>query len=287
MAKGISHETTLFAEPILSVGGFSITNSLLTAWIAVLVILVMVYFLRRKVKMIPGYFQSIFEIIIEQGLNLADLVTNDRKLSNKIFPISLTVFIFVLINNFLGFFPGVGSIGFIQQHGGHDVLVPLFRGGTADINTTLALGLISVIGANIFGAISIGTWKMFNKYINLEVFLSIPKKIKKDPTVLVLAPIQFFVGIFEIIGEIAKVASLSFRLFGNIFAGEVLLISMSLLVAYFVPIPFLFLEFFVGFIQALIFSILTIVYFTIAASSHDDHEHEEHTHKESENPKIA
>lgn len=273
MAKDISHESTLFAEPILSVGDFVITNSLLTSWIAVLIIIILVLFLRKKIKLVPNYFQSIFEIIIEQGLNLADLVTNDRKLSNKILPVALTVFIFVLINNFVGFLPGVGSIGFIQQHGGHDVLVPLFRGGTADINTTLALGLISVIGANIFGIVSIGAWKMFNKYINLDAFLSIPKKIKKEPTVLVLAPIQFFVGIFEIIGEIAKIASLSFRLFGNIFAGEVLLISMSLLVAYFVPIPFLFLEFFVGFIQALIFSILTIVYFTIAASSHDDHEH--------------
>lgn len=276
MATSFSHETTLFAEPIISIGSFTITNSLLTAWIAVLVIVCISFVIRRSVKKVPGTFQGIFEVLLEQALSLADLVTNSRTLSLKIIPIAFSIFVFVLVNNLLGFFPGVGSIGFIQEHGGHDVLVPLFRGGTADVNTTLALGLISVLGANIFGAIAIGTWKTINKYININVLLSIPKKIKKEPTVLILAPIHFFVGIFEIVGEIGKVASLSFRLFGNIFAGEVLLMSMSLLVAYAVPIPFLFLEVFVGFIQALIFGLLTIVYFTIAASSHDDHD----THKD-------
>lgn len=280
MATSFSHETTLFAEPIISIGSFTITNSLLTAWIAVLVIVSISFVIRRSIKKVPGKFQGIFEVLLEQALSLADLVTNSRTLSLKIIPIAFSIFVFVLVNNLLGFFPGVGSIGFIQEHGGHDVLVPLFRGGTADVNTTLALGLISVLGANIFGAIAIGTWKTINKYINIEVLLSIPKKIKKEPTVLILAPIHFFVGIFEIVGEIGKVASLSFRLFGNIFAGEVLLMSMSLLVAYAVPIPFLFLEVFVGFIQALIFGLLTIVYFTIAASSHDDHDEHEESHKE-------
>lgn len=280
MATSFSHETTLFAEPIISIGSFTITNSLLTAWIAVLVIVSISFVIRRSIKKVPGKFQGIFEVLLEQALSLADLVTNSRTLSLKIIPIAFSIFVFVLVNNLLGFFPGVGSIGFIQEHGGHDVLVPLFRGGTADVNTTLALGLISVLGANIFGAIAIGTWKTINKYINIDVLLSIPKKIKKEPTILILAPIHFFVGIFEIVGEIGKVASLSFRLFGNIFAGEVLLMSMSLLVAYAVPIPFLFLEVFVGFIQALIFGLLTIVYFTIAASSHDDHDEHEESHKE-------
>lgn len=274
MAASYSHETTLFAEPIFTFGSFSITNALLTAWIAVLVIIFISWMIRRNIKKVPGKLQGIFEVLLEQALSLADLVTNNRKLSLRIIPISFSIFFFVLINNWLGFLPGVGSIGFIQEHGGHDVLVPLLRGGTADINTTLALGLISVVGANVFGMIAIGTWKTINKYINIEVLLSIPKKIKKDPTILVLAPIHFFVGIFEIVGEVGKVASLSFRLFGNIFAGEVLLMSMSLLVAYAVPIPFLFLEIFIGFIQALIFGLLTVVYFTIAASSHDDHEEE-------------
>jgi len=287
MSASIAHETTLFAEPIFSVGAFSVTNSLLTSWIAVLIIIIFSIALRKKLRLIPGFLQNIAEMVVEQGLALADLVTNDRKISLKIFPIAITIFFFVLINNWIGFFPGVGSIGFIQQHGGHDVFLPLLRGGTADINTTLALSLVAVVGANIFGIIALGVWNVFNKYINLQILASIPRKIMKDPMIVVTAPINFFVGIFEIIGEFAKIASLSFRLFGNIFAGEVLLMSMSMLVPYIVPIPFLFLEIFVGVIQALIFSLLTIVYFTIAATSHGHEEEHESHHEEKEDPVPA
>ncbi len=135
---------------------------------------------------------------------------------------------------------------------------------------------MAVIGANLFGVFSIGIWKTFNKYVNLKALGGIFTKIRKEPTVIIVAPITFFVGIIEIIGEFAKVASLSFRLFGNVFAGEVLLASMAALIAYVVPVPFMFLEILVGVIQALIFSILLVVYFTISATDHDEHEsHEE------------
>jgi len=97
-------------------------------------------------------------------------------------------------------------------------------------------------------------------------------KIRQEPTIIIVAPITFFVGLIEIVGEFAKIASLSFRLFGNVFAGEVLLVSMAALVAYVVPIPFLFLELLVGVCQALIFSILLVVYFTISATDHEEHE---------------
>ena len=149
--------------------------------------------------------------------------------------------------------------------------IPFLRGGTADINTTVALAIMAVVGANIFGIFSIGIWKTFNKYVNLKMIGQIGKKIRKDPTIVIIAPITFFVGLIEIVGEFAKVASLSFRLFGNVFAGEVLLVSMAALIAYLVPIPFIFLEILVGIIQALIFSILLVVYFTISATDHDDH----------------
>ncbi|MEK7105881.1 MAG: F0F1 ATP synthase subunit A, partial [Patescibacteria group bacterium] len=146
--------------------------------------------------------------------------------------------------------------------------------GTADINTTIALAIMAVIGANVFGVFSVGLWKTFNKYVNLKALGGIFTKIRKDPTVIIVAPITFFVGLIEIVGEFAKVASLSFRLFGNVFAGEVLLASMAALVAYIIPIPFLFLEILVGVIQALIFSMLLVVYFTIGATDHDSHEEE-------------
>ena len=142
---------------------------------------------------------------------------------------------------------------------------------------------MAVISANIFGILSIGIWKTFNKYVNLKALGEIFTKIKKDKTVILVAPITFFVGLIEIIGEFAKVASLSFRLFGNVFAGEVLLASMASLVAYVIPIPFMFLEILVGVIQALVFSMLLVVYFTISSTDHDHEEHNEHnTHDEHE-----
>src|SRR3989344_5637595 len=136
--------------------------------------------------------------------------------------------------------------------------------------TLFAEPIFHIGGFNVFGILSIGIWKTFNKYVNLKALGGIFKKIRHEPTVIIVAPITFFVGLIEIIGEFAKMASLSFRLFGNVFAGEVLLVSMAALVAYIVPIPFLFLELLVGVIQALIFSILLVVYFTISASHHDE-----------------
>jgi len=175
----------------------------------------------------------------------------------------------------------LGGFGLIEE-GEHGLaFIPIFRGGTADINMTLALAVMAVIGANLFGVFSLGAWKTFNKYVNLKALGQIGKKIRKDPTIILVAPITFFVGLFEIIGEVAKIASLSFRLFGNVFAGEVLLASIAALVAYFIPIPFLFLEIFVGVIQAFIFSMLLVVYFTIGASDHD-HEEEHHEKKHEE-----
>jgi len=230
--------------------------------------------LRLKLKQIPGKIQHIFEILLEGALSLCDQVTNDRQLTLKIFPLVTSLFIFILVNNWLGLLPIVGSIGFVED----SVFIPIFRAGTADINTTLALSIAIVIGSNIFGIIAIGAWKTFNKYVNIKALVSIPMKIRKDPSVIIVAPISVFVGLLELIGEIAKVASLSFRLFGNVFAGEVLLASMGAIFLYILPTPFLFLEVFIGLIQALIFSLLATVYFTIAAQDHG--EHEEHEKKE-------
>lgn len=275
----IAHEITLFAEPLFHfhspIGEIAITNALFTSWFVVIFIIILSVILRRSIKEVPGKFQNVFEILIEGALSMCDQVTNDRKLSIRIFPVAISVFFFVLMNNWFGLVP-LGGLGIIE-HGEHGlVFVPILRGSTADINTTIALSLMAVLGANLFGVFSIGLWKTFNKYVNLKVLGSIFKKITKNPTVIIVAPITFFVGLIEIVGEFAKVASLSFRLFGNVFAGEVLLASMAALFAYLVPIPFLFLEILVGVIQALIFSILLVVYFTIGASDHD-HEDE---HKE-------
>ena len=276
-SQEVSHEATLYAEPIAHIGNFQITNALFTSWIVVVLIIIIACIIKFKIKMIPKKFQSFFEFMLEGAMDLADQVTGDKKITAKVFPLAFSIFIFVLINNWIGLLP-LGGFGIIEvgEHG--KAFIPFIRSGTADINTTLALGLMSVFASNIFGIVSIGAWKMFNKYVNVKAFGDMIKKIRKEPTLLISTPIMFFVGILELIGEFAKVASLSFRLFGNVFAGEVLLMSMSAIVAYILPLPFMALEIFVGVIQAFIFALLTLVYFTIAAQDHDEHEeHEEHS----------
>lgn len=264
------HAHTLYAEPVFNFAGFTVNNSLINSWLVVLIVVVFSLAIKFSLKKIPRGLQNAWEMVLEGALDMADSVTGDRKRTVKFFPIVFALFIFILINNWLGLLPGIGSIGYYALEEGHKVFVPFFRGGTADLNTTLALALFSVIGSNIAGIIMVGFWAHFNKFININAFREIPGKILKDPTVVLVNPIKAFVGIVEIIGEIAKVASLSFRLFGNIFAGEVLLASMAALVAFIVPIPFMFLEIIVGIVQALIFSVLTLVYMTIA-TSHEEH----------------
>jgi F-type H+-transporting ATPase subunit a len=274
----VEHGATLFAEPVIQTPYFSITNALLTSWVAVLVIVIISFVIRKNLKKVPGKLQHAFEFLIEGALSLCDQVTGNRSLSKKIFPLAFSIFLFVLVNNWLGLLP-IGALGVVQTHEGVQTFVPFLRSGTADVNTTLAFGLMVVIGANIFGVVAIGIWKFFNKFINLKALANAAKNVRKEPTQLLVGPITFFVGLLEIIGEIAKVASLSFRLFGNVFAGEVLLLSMTLIFAYGLPIPFIFLEVLVGVIQALIFAMLTLVYFTIASQDHEAHDGHEMEHE--------
>lgn len=267
-----SHEITIYAEPIFHIGKFEITNSLLTSWLAVLVILFFGLAIRLKLKKVPGALQNIFEVILLGAMSLVDQVTNNRKITEKIFPFVFCLFFFILINNWIGLLPFVPALGFYEVHEGAKTFVPLFRAGTADLNFTLAFAILMVIGSNVFGVVILGFWKLINKYVNMKALGSIITEIKNDKSVLIVAPIKIFVGFLELIGEMAKIASLSFRLFGNVFAGEVLLASMATIFMYVLPGPFLFLEVFVGLIQALIFSLLTTVYFTIASEDHDSHD---------------
>lgn len=266
----VEHESTLYAEPVAHVGNFIITNSLIASWMTVVILVILFVLIGKTVRKIPRGLQNIFEILLEKAFELADSVTGDRKRSEKFLPIALALFLFILVNNWLGLLPGMGTIGFNEISGTHGVFVPIFRGGTADINTTLALSLFAVVASHIFGAVTIGIWDHFNKFINLKAFHAIPKRIKEDISIILVNPIHAFVGIVELIGEAAKVASLTFRLFGNIFAGEVLLASMMAIFAYVLPLPFMFLEIIVGIIQALIFGMLTLVFMSIATDKHGE-----------------
>ena len=265
----VAHEQTLFAEPIFNIGSFTVTNSLLNSWIVVFFVIIFAIFLKNKIKQIPRGIQNVFEMVIEGFLDIFDSVTGSRSKSLNFFPFVFSFFILILLNNWLGLLPGIGSIGKIASEHGHQVFIPFFRGGTADLNTTLALAIIGVVASHIFGVFTIGAWKHLNKYINIKAILEIPKKVKKDPTVLIVNPVKAFVGLIELVGEAAKVISLSFRLFGNIFAGEVLLASMAAILAFGLPIPFMFLEVIVGIIQALIFAMLILVYLTMSTTAEE------------------
>ncbi len=257
------HEHQIYAENIAQIGGFGITNSLLSSWIAVLLIVAIAFAVKRRTKMVPTGVQNLMEMVIAGFLDFFDGITGSRKKSTKFFPFIFAFFTFILVSNWMGLLPGFGTITV-----GGDHAVPLFRGGTADLNTTLALATIAVVASHIIGVMSIGIWHHFNKFINLKALAEIPAKMKKDKMTIMINPIVFMAGLLEIIAEFAKVASLSFRLFGNVFAGEVLLATMSAMLAFGLPLPFMFLEVLVGFVQALVFSLLVLSYLSMSTEKH-------------------
>lgn len=269
MTTSVIHENTIFAEPIFHIGSIEITNSLLNSWLVVLMVIIISLLVYRKISLVPGKLQSIFEMIIEKLLEISDSITGSRKKSVKFFPIIFSIFMFILLNNWLGIFPGIGSIGKLEPSHEGMLFIPFFRGGTADLNTTLALASFAVTASHILGILALGAWNHFNKFIQIKAIVEMVKKAFKNPVVLVINPIKIFVGLLEIVGELAKVASLSFRLFGNVFAGEVLLTSMSAILAFGLPIPFMFMEVIIGLVQAFIFSILTLVYFSINTTAEE------------------
>lgn len=265
----IQHNNPLYAEQIFAIGNFSVTNSLLNSWLIVFIVVVLGIFLKSKIKMVPGKLQNCVETVMELLFDTFDSVTGSREKTLKFFPIVFCFFVFILLNNWLGLLPGVGSIGKVVLEHNEKIFVPFFRAGTADLNTTLALALIGVVASHIFGVVTIGVWQYLNKFINIKALLEIPKHIVENPAIVIINPIKVFVGFLEIIGELAKVASLSFRLFGNIFAGEVLIASMVAILAFGLPVPFMFLEILVGLIQAFIFSILILTYLTMMTSAEE------------------
>jgi F-type H+-transporting ATPase subunit a len=239
-------EISLRAEEIFRVGSYAVTNSLLLATLSLVVLAALGLALKRRLAMVPGMFQNAFETALDALLGLMDSVLGDRKKSEKYLPLVATIFLFILFSNWLGLLPGVGSV--IVHEGTRTV--PLLRSPASDLNFTLALAIVAVLSINILGVAAIGAVKHATKFFNFK------------------GPIEFFVGILELVSEFAKMISFSFRLFGNVFAGEVLLTIVGFLVPYVVPLPFLFLELFVGLIQAFIFSMLTLVFVAAAVTEH-------------------
>ena len=241
-------EISLAAEKIGQIGFLPITNSMLLSWIVSVVLICFAVIARQKMKLVPSGVQNFFEGVIEFLFNSANEIIGDESETKKYFPLVATVFIFIIANNWMGLLPGVGTIGINEIKEGHSVLVPIFRSANADLNTTLALAVTTMIAVQVFGVAAIGTFKHAGKFINFK------------------NPILFVVGLLELIGEFARMVSFSFRLFGNIFAGEVLLTIVAFLVPYIAPLPFFFLELFVGAIQAVVFSMLALVFIKGAVS---------------------
>src|SRR3989344_6295026 len=275
---------SIVAEEVWNIGGWPITNSLFTTWIGMAVLVIVVFIGLGRRALVPAGLQMIFEAVYGFFLNLCETVLDQKRWAEKAAPFITTIFLFVFVGNVIGLLPGVGSIGFFEKEtvkaeevadgetvetppsrGGqagivstetdtHEVFIPLFRAPTSDLNTTVALALISVAITQIVGFRMLG-WGYLKKFFNFS------------------NPINFFVGILETISEFAKIISFSFRLFGNIFAGEVLLDVIGMLVPYFLPIPFYGLELFVALIQAFVFAMLTLVFIKLAMTSHAEEHH--------------
>lgn len=259
--EGGTPEISIKAEPLFhfgpASGGFDITNSMFLGFIVMFTLVLVSLVLRKGMKSVPGKLQSIFELFIEQALTLMDSVLGEREKSMRYLPLVGSIFMFVLISNWFGLLP--------FSH----ILIgkaPILRAPTADLNFTIALAAISVLAVNLLGVAAIGLKGHLGKFFNFG-----------KPF-----PIPLFVGMLELVSEFVKIISFSFRLFGNIFAGEVLLTIVAFIVPFWastvVPVPFLFLEVFVGLIQALIFSMLTLVFLSMATVAHDHEEHSETAH---------
>lgn len=233
-------------ETIFFIGSFPITNTILDTLFVDALLIGAILYLSKKITLIPDNpFQNLMEYVIEIFYNLTESVSQHS--AAKIFPYFMSFFLFILLINWSSLIPGVGTIG-IKEHG---TLIPLLRGATSDLNLTLGLALISVVSTHILSLKTIGLKSYLSRYFSFN-------------------PINLFVGILEIISEITKVVSLSFRLFGNIYAGEVVLVTISSIFAFALPLPFLMLEVIVGLVQALVFSMLTMAFMTILTTSHSE-----------------
>lgn len=256
------HIPDVAPEVLFHVGSIPITNTIINVWIAIIVFLILGILLRKRVKLIPGKLQNACEYFLEKVFGYFDQVTGSRKKTIKFVPLVGSIFFFILLSNWLGLLPGTGSI--TVDH------VPLLRPANTDLNLTVVMALVAVIASNIWGMVAVGVFTHLNKFVQIG---SVVKSFKKGPIAVFTALIEFVVGLIEIVSEIAKIISLSLRLFGNIFAGEVLITVIASLVPLFIPTPFMLLEVLVGIIQASVFAMLTLVYLTISTSEPHAEEH--------------
>lgn len=224
--------------------GVPITATLITTWIVMFILIAGAFFLSRKLVLIPTKVQSMAEMLVGGILDYMTDVLENRKMAMMYFPIVTTIFIFVLAMNWFGLLPGVTAIGL--NHDGH--FTPLLYPSATDLNITIAFAIIAFLTVEVAGVVTLGIFKYAGKFINFS------------------SPLAFAIGIIELISEIARLISFSFRLFGNMFAGKTLLVVTIFFVPYILPVPLYAFEMFVGFIQAFIFAILTLFFIKLAVA---------------------
>ncbi len=256
------------AEPIFHIFGFAVTNTIITTWITMTVLIILFIRAFRNPKLVPGKLQSIFESLLSWIYNLCTQTAGEKD-GRKFFPFVATIFLFIIFNAFLSLIPGFGTLLYEGHH--------LLRGANTDLNTTLSLALITVVTVEYMGFKRFGFGYLRKFFIWGGIVKGIKLLFKKGqrskaPLELVSGFMMAFAGILEGVGNFIRIISLSFRLFGNSIAGEILLLIMAFLIPFLIPLPFYGLEMLLGVIQALVFSSLAIVYISLAVMPH----HEEH-----------
>jgi len=262
------------SEGIFNVAGFSVTNTLIASWFTIIVLGCVFYACTRKMKLVPGRLQGIAEMAVEALLNFVKSVAGEKH-ARLLFPAVATIFIYVLANAYLALLPFFGSIG-ITGHEGE--FVPLFRPANTDINLTLSIAIMSFIFVEYWGMKSLGVFRYISEFINVAQLGQGIKQLfkgKMRPAIMNIAFgfINLFVGLLEVFSHLIRIVSFSFRLFGNMTAGEILLLVACFLIPLVFTLPFYGLELLIGIIQALIFAGLTLVFGTIAvAPMHEETE---------------
>lgn len=234
---------SLAAEKVGTLFGIPITNTMLMSFVVFLLLALLTFRVRKNLKLVPGRLQTLVETLFVGLLDYMAETLEDEKLARKIFPLVLTIFLFIFMANLIEFTPGIGSIGWTSSAG---EFTPLFRSMNTDLNTTLALTIIAFIVIEVVGVATLGFLRYGKKFVNVSSFIG------------------FMVGIIELFSELARLVSYSFRLFGNIFAGEVMILVIQHFVPMVLPVPIMLFEVFVGFIQAAIFALLTLFFVKMA-----------------------
>jgi F-type H+-transporting ATPase subunit a len=267
-------EVHLPAAVIFNVLGFPITNTLLTTWITILLLVGLSFVVARRMKFVPGRLQSVFEMLLGFVYNLCRDVAGEKN-GRMFFPVVATIFLFVGFNAWLGLLPGYGAITVLTAHGETHLLRP----ANTDLNTPLAIALMSLIFVQAFGFKALGL-KYLGRFVAVgRVFKSFGQifkgKVGEGFVGLITGVIEAFLGFLELLSEfVIHTISFTFRLFGNMTAGETLIVVMLFLLPFVIPTIFYGLEILIGFIQAIIFSGLTLIFLTMAAA----HGEEEHGH---------